>query len=225
MRSKSLPTTTSPAPPAVRFAWGPAPPLLTDAEAERVRSADAVVVCAGFSLMLESEGVRPDLRASQRPARADPQGRRAQPEDDRRPQLRGRRGHRRLARPGAGARPGLVPGTGGRPRRGRGHHGQPSTRAGSCRSRYGKRREDSASFGNYPGSNGRVDYAEGILVGYRWFDAKGVAPLFPFGFGLSYTTFHYDKLHVEPAPDGRWRSPLRSRTTGRVPATRSRRST
>jgi beta-glucosidase len=69
---------------------------------------------------------------------------------------------------------------------------------------YEKRREDSPSFGNYPGANGRVNYAEGILVGYRWFDAKGVAPLFPFGFGLTYTTFSYDKFHVEPTGDGRW---------------------
>ena len=100
--------------------------------------------------------------------------------------------------------PGLVPGPGGRPRRRRGHHGQPSTRAASCPITYEKRREDSPSFGHYPGSKGKVDYAEGILVGYRWFDTKGVAPLFPFGYGLSYTTFHYDKLHVEPTHDGRW---------------------
>ena len=67
-----------------------------------------------------------------------------------------------------------------------------------------RRREDSGSFGHYPGSHGAVDYAEGILVGYRWFDSKGVQPLFPFGFGLSYTTFAYANLHVEGSDDGRY---------------------
>jgi len=69
---------------------------------------------------------------------------------------------------------------------------------------YGRRVEDSCSYGNYPGSNGRADYAEGILVGYRWFDSKGVEPLFPFGFGLSYTTFQYSAISVDQAQDGRW---------------------
>jgi beta-glucosidase len=45
-------------------------------------------------------------------------------------------------------------------------------------------------------------YSEGLLVGYRWYDAKAVAPLFAFGHGLSYTTFRYSGLSVLPTPSG-----------------------
>jgi beta-glucosidase len=54
-----------------------------------------------------------------------------------------------------------------------------------------------AFFLDYPGDGISVDYSEGVSVGYRWYDEKGQEPLFPFGFGLSYTTFHYSDLHVE----------------------------
>jgi beta-glucosidase len=56
---------------------------------------------------------------------------------------------------------------------------------------------DSAADANYPGSDGNVFYKEGIFVGYRGFDRSDVKPLFPFGYGLSYTTFAYDGLRVE----------------------------
>ncbi len=59
-----------------------------------------------------------------------------------------------------------------------------------------KRFEDSPAYGHYPGENLQVDYAEGIYVGYRYFDTKNVEPAFPFGFGLSYTTFKYSGLKV-----------------------------
>ncbi len=56
--------------------------------------------------------------------------------------------------------------------------------------------KDSPAYGHYPGENGVVDYAEGIYVGYRHFDKHNIEPLFPFGHGLSYTTFTYSDLKV-----------------------------
>ncbi len=59
-----------------------------------------------------------------------------------------------------------------------------------------KKWEDSPAFGNYPGDGEKVEYKEGIFVGYRWFDTKNIEPLFPFGHGLSYTTFEYSNLKL-----------------------------
>jgi beta-glucosidase len=56
-----------------------------------------------------------------------------------------------------------------------------------------------ATFG---GVNGQTLYSEGINVGYRWYDALGVRPLFSFGYGLSYTRFGFARLSVRPGPAG-----------------------
>jgi beta-glucosidase len=62
-----------------------------------------------------------------------------------------------------------------------------------------RRIEDTPAFGNYPGENGAVTYGEGILVGYRWYDARTIEPRFPFGHGLSYSTFAYGPLSLSSA--------------------------
>jgi beta-glucosidase len=48
----------------------------------------------------------------------------------------------------------------------------------------------------YPGQDLQEEYKEGILVGYRWFDTKNIEPLYPFGYGLSYTSFAYSGLRT-----------------------------
>ncbi|MEH7128735.1 glycoside hydrolase family 3 C-terminal domain-containing protein [Neobacillus drentensis] len=53
------------------------------------------------------------------------------------------------------------------------------------------------SYLNFPGDGETVEYREGIFVGYRHYDTRDVEPLFPFGYGLSYTSFEYSDLQVE----------------------------
>lgn len=56
-------------------------------------------------------------------------------------------------------------------------------------------------FTEYPGDGQTVNFDEGVLVGYRWYDAKSQEPIFPFGFGLSYTTFQYSDLQISKSAD------------------------
>ncbi len=66
------------------------------------------------------------------------------------------------------------------------------------------------------GASGTTDETEGIYNGYRFFDKEGITPLFPFGWGLSYTKFAYSSLHVTRASDGGLTVAARVTNTGQV---------
>jgi beta-glucosidase len=76
-----------------------------------------------------------------------------------------------------------------------------------------------ASRRRWPGVNGVAHYEEGLRVGYRWYDATHKAALFPFGYGLSYTSFRYGRAHVGRAHKRNgartWPVSVRVRNTGR----------
>lgn len=65
-----------------------------------------------------------------------------------------------------------------------------------------RRLADNPAYINYPGENGRVHYGEGLFIGYRYYDKKEIEPLFPFGFGLSYTQFDYANLALDVDAEG-----------------------
>jgi beta-glucosidase len=79
------------------------------------------------------------------------------------------------------------------------------------------------SAGQYPGITEPGDsvgphstYSEGLLVGYRWYDAKKITPLFPFGYGLSYTSYSYSNLRLTPKTSDTAVARFTVTNTGRV---------
>jgi beta-glucosidase len=62
--------------------------------------------------------------------------------------------------------------------------------------------QDTPSYGSFPGEFGHVRYSEGLFVGYRWYDARDMAVTFPFGHGLSYTTFEYGAASARVTDEG-----------------------
>ena len=67
-----------------------------------------------------------------------------------------------------------------------------------------------SSPARYPGVDGEVHYEEGLCIGYRWYEAQGIEPLFPFGHGLSYTTFEVGEPEVAPGDPVLLRIPVRN---------------
>jgi len=66
------------------------------------------------------------------------------------------------------------------------------------------------------GVDGKTTYSESIYVGYKWFDKQNIAPLYPFGHGLSYTTFAYSDLKVAKSADGGYNISVTIKNTGKV---------
>jgi beta-glucosidase len=58
------------------------------------------------------------------------------------------------------------------------------------------RLEDTPAFAHHPGTDGRAVYTEGLFIGHRWYDREDLEPLFPFGFGLGYTTFELEPVGI-----------------------------
>ncbi len=78
------------------------------------------------------------------------------------------------------------------------------------------RLEDTPAYGSFPGEHGHVRYGEGLLVGYRWYDEKSLEVAYPFGHGLSYTTFSYGEPTAEVLDDGNVRVTVPVTNTGSV---------
>jgi beta-glucosidase len=69
--------------------------------------------------------------------------------------------------------------------------------SGKLAETFPKKLSHNPSYLNFPGEDDRVEYREGVFVGYRYYDKKQIDPLFPFGYGLSYTNFEYTDLTID----------------------------
>jgi len=89
--------------------------------------------------------------------------------------------------------------------------------SGKLPATFERRAQDNPTYANYyprPGSN-RVPYEEGVFVGYRGYEKNGTKPLFPFGYGLSYTSFQYRDLRVAAQDDFSYEVTFNVTNTGR----------
>ena len=70
--------------------------------------------------------------------------------------------------------------------------------SGKLPTTFPKKLSDTPAYSTYPGKDLQMDYEEGLFIGYRWYDRESIEPLFPFGHGLSYTSFEYSNLRAIP---------------------------
>ena len=148
-------------------------------------------------------GLRPRAHGPARaPGRAPARGGRRQPARRRRALQRLGRHRRAVAGPRCSRPRGLAarPGRRLRHRRPAARRGEPVRASWPRPSRV--RYEDNPTIGAFPGEHGHVRYGEGLLIGYRWYDAHRLPVAYPFGHGLSYTTFAYDDLAATVRADG-----------------------
>lgn len=179
----------------MQFGWGAAQQLFSAGALQKIAQADAVIVCAGFNPHLETEGEdRPfELPGNQDQiiaavAQANP---------------------RTIVILNAGGAvdmtgwldrvPALLeawyPGQAGGTALAEIIFGEVNP-SGKLPATFEKRWEDAAAYGNFPATDHKLYYREGVFVGYRHFDATHIEPQFCFGHGLSYTTFLFDKLNT-----------------------------
>ena len=162
-------------------------------------------------------------RAAGRPGQADHRGRQRQSAHDRRAQHLGRGARCR----GSARSPAWSsPGTPARPEapRSRTCSSATPTRPGSCRSRSraATRRDPRNRRSSTPATAPTSTTTRACWSGYRWYDASGQHPLFPFGFGLSYTDFQFSDLAVHANSARTWTVTATVTNTGSRPAPRSR---
>ena len=79
-----------------------------------------------------------------------------------------------------------------------------------------KKLEDTPAFKFYPGKDLQMNYEEDLLVGYKWYQRQNIATLYPFGYGLSYTSFEYFNLDISEIDDCTYRCTFSIKNTGKV---------
>ncbi|HEY1686612.1 MAG TPA: glycoside hydrolase family 3 C-terminal domain-containing protein [Tepidisphaeraceae bacterium] len=181
---------------SVQFGWGPALPLIDEQAAEKIAKADAAVLCVGFNPQFESEGFDRTYALPQDQEKLIQKVEALNPHTIVVVNCGGNVAMANWIDNAAGLIQAWYPGEEGGRALAEIIFGKVNP-SGKLPATFEKKWEDSPGYANYPGKNDEVSYKEGVFVGYRWFDAKGIVPRYPFGFGLSYTSFALSDLKIK----------------------------